>query len=67
MIHFFINQYYPRIHHDYFGALQFHPSPGSLRALFLLQTVRALKRRMRQMGSDLLIKAGDTWDEVPRT
>ncbi len=30
---------------------------GSLRALFLLQTVRALKRRLRRMGSDLLVKA----------
>ena len=34
-----------------------HAPGGSLRALFLLQTVRALKRRLRKEGSDLLVKA----------
>ncbi|CAJ1367395.1 unnamed protein product [Effrenium voratum] len=39
---------------------------GSLRALFLLQTVRALKRRLRKEGSDLLVKVGKPEEIFPR-
>lgn len=38
---------------------------GSLRALFLLQSVLALKRRLRRRGSDLLIKVGKPEKVLP--
>jgi len=38
---------------------------GPIRALFLLQSILALKRRLRQLGSDLLIKIGHPEEVLP--
>jgi len=38
---------------------------GPIRALFLLQSIRALKRRLRQVGSDLLVRVGRPEDVLP--
>lgn len=38
---------------------------GPIRALFLLQSVLALKRRLRELGSDLLIKIGRPEEVLP--
>eukprot|EP00439_Symbiodinium_sp_Y106_P085489 s1032_g28.t1 len=44
-----------------FGTLK----TGAFRALFLLQSVRVLKRKLRSMGSDLLVKVGKPEDVLP--
>lgn len=44
-----------------FGTLK----TGAFRALFLLQSVRVLKRRLRSLGSDLLVKVGKPEDVLP--
>ncbi|CAJ1367947.1 unnamed protein product [Effrenium voratum] len=38
---------------------------GAFRALFLLQSVRVLKRRLRSVGSDLLVKVGKPEELLP--
>eukprot|EP00929_Paragymnodinium_shiwhaense_P059144 TRINITY_DN29608_c0_g3_i1.p1 TRINITY_DN29608_c0_g3~~TRINITY_DN29608_c0_g3_i1.p1 ORF type:complete len:551 (-),score=118.15 TRINITY_DN29608_c0_g3_i1:103-1755(-) len=38
---------------------------GPIRALFLLQSVLALKRRLRRLGSDLLVKVGKPEEVLP--
>lgn len=45
-----------------FGTLK----TGAFRALFLLQSVRVLKRRLRAIGSDLLIQVGKPEELLPK-
>lgn len=42
------------------------PKTGAVRALFLLQSVVALKRRLRELGSDLLVAVGRPPDVLPK-
>ena len=45
-------------------ALLFHPETGSARVAFLLQSLRALDRDLRRLGSRLVVRRGDPVQEL---